>query len=222
MIKSEAFIKPESPNPKAMVLFLHGLGSNGDDLISLASYFKDKEDIVFLAPNGYQNFQMGGSEFFGQSAFQWFGMGDLSVSSLYNGLEKASAVIEPYIDKKLKEYNLNYENLIVIGFSQGAMLALHHFLKIEYKVKGIIAISGALIDYENFVEKIKTKPDILALHGNLDEVISFKELSNIVEKLEKVKINVEKYVMNGVGHYISREGVEQISNFCYRKLFLEC
>jgi phospholipase/carboxylesterase len=155
MIKSDIFKLPHLQEPSRKVMLFHGVGSNAEDLISLSEYFPQNNDIVFVSPNGPENFDMAN---FG---YQWFSLQNRSKEHIKAGLEKASESLSLYVKKKLLDHNISRDKLIVVGFSQGAMLAMHHFLEVEEKIAGVVAISGALIEGDkNFV----SKPNMLIMH----------------------------------------------------------
>lgn len=106
-------------SPKQIVLLLHGYGSSGSDMISLApSWQKELPDALFLAPHAPQRCGMGGG-------YQWWALTDLNPQALAAGAALAAPAIDAFIDRKLKQYGLTEARLAIVGFSQGTMMALH-------------------------------------------------------------------------------------------------
>ena len=146
-------------NTKYMVIFLHGWGSDGNDLIQLANYWqKDLKNAVFLAPNGPETCNAN------PLGRQWFDILSEDKSIMYDGIQRACNDLKSYILNNLAKYNLSDNAYFLVGFSQGTMLALHTSLR--NKCMGIVGYSGGLVDYKtpsNFELN-----NTLLLHGKKD------------------------------------------------------
>ena len=145
--------------PKQIVLMLHGYGSNGADLISLAPHWQHAlPDALFLAPNAPQRFSAG-------RGFQWWPLSALSPVALAAGAAAAAPALDAFIDRKLDQYGLSEANLAIVGFSQGTMMALHIGLRRKGQVAGIVGYSGMLTDAADLSHRGITKPPVLLIHG---------------------------------------------------------
>ena len=124
---------------KQLVIFVHGYGADGQDLIGLAPYFaRHLPDAAFVAPNGPQRCDMS------PMGFQWFAISQFDANSRLNGVLEAAPILNQFIDQELKNHGLKDENLLLIGFSQGTMMGLHVGLRRERQLAGILGYSGLL------------------------------------------------------------------------------
>jgi phospholipase/carboxylesterase len=128
-IVNGASLQPLSGSPpKQIVLLLHGYGSNGADLISLAPRWRQAlPEALFLAPNAPQSCGMG-------AGYQWWPLYAFTPQALAAGAASAAPAIDAFIDRKLKQYELSEAELAIVGFSQGTMMALHVGLRRKNKV----------------------------------------------------------------------------------------
>ena len=125
---------------KQLIVFCHGLGSDGKDLIGLAPYLaKTLPDAFFISPNAPFQYDLA------STGFQWFSLENSSPESRLSGVEIAAPILNSFIDEQLEELNLDDKHLALVGFSQGAMLALHVGLRRPRQMGGIIGYSGSLI-----------------------------------------------------------------------------
>lgn len=214
MIKYEEVRAAKSGQTKNLVIMLHGVGSNSSDLISLADYLNLNQDTTFLSPNAPYEYDMA------PTGFQWFSLRDRSTQSMYRALASEGQVFNNYIDKKLSEYDLSPADLIVLGFSQGAMLALHHLPRRNEPINSIIAVSGALIKPDVLAEEIKSKPDVLLIHGNQDPVVPFIAFEEAHQKLKSLGINCDTLIMHDTGHYINPKALQKIQDYLKHRNFI--
>ncbi len=193
-----------SEETKYIVFFLHGWGSNGDDLIEIgkhwSSYFPS---VTFLSPNGPEECDMN------PSGRQWFSIDHQNPKNMNIGLEKAYLDLENYISNKIKDYNILPSNFAVVGFSQGTMLALH--LSIRLKCLGIIGYSGAYI--ENKLPVTIIKNDILLLHGKKDEVVPISRMYEAYNFLKPLSCSIKNVVSENLAHSIDIEGLDKGKDF---------
>src|SRR5690606_10003913 len=191
MSKSLQFFeaKPISAqDPKNLVIFLHGYGSNGKDLISLSSEFsKILPDAQFISPNAPFDFESP----FVSYGYQWFSMVNADPNILYPKIIEANNILEQFIKSQLERFSLKYQNLILIGFSQGAMMAMYNALRAKEIMAGVIAYSGKLILPTELSEEINSKPRICLIHGKADNVVPFKNMIEAESILKKLEIPYE-------------------------------
>ncbi len=189
---------------KYLVIFLHGWGSDGNDLIQLSEYWHEKlPNAVFLAPHGPE-ICSGNPQ-----GKQWFDIMNQDNVKMYQGLEKAYDILQKYIQKSLATYKLEKDKYFLVGFSQGTMLALHTALK--HQCLGIIGYSGALIENGNNQATVKNK--VLLLHGKLDNVVPIQSMEKAYSKLKSFSFDVEKIAYDNLEHSINEEGLAKGSEF---------
>lgn len=196
-------VHPRSGNkPKRLVIILHGLGANGDNLIDIAKVMnRFIQDTHFIAPNAPFPY-----DYQPKMYYQWFSLEDRSSKKMLEGAKTAEKFLNEFIDHQLHRFNLKEKDLIVIGFSQGAMIALHTCLRRKNPLALVVGFSGALIGPEVLSYEIKSKPKVLLLHGNDDEVVPVSSI-HIAEKCLKANnVPVEAYTFDNIGHSISEEG----------------
>ena len=189
---------------QSLVVFLHGWGSNGDDLIQIAHHWLNIfPNTSFYAPNGPEECDID------PTGRQWFSLNNMSSIDMINGTEKAAKDIINYIDKLANHYSLNYEKIILAGFSQGAMLSLH--LGIIKPFAGILAYSGALISDPQ--SKLEHNLNVYLIHGALDDRVSPDNLHLASEKLQKIGANVQSHISPDTGHSIDAKGLQLGADF---------
>ncbi|MGL9732523.1 MAG: alpha/beta hydrolase [Wolbachia sp.] len=188
-------------NKKNLIICLHGWGSSGDNFIHLAKVMsRSLSDSCFIAPNAPFERETG-------DGYQWFRLDDRSEEALYNGLKSAALIVNHFIDMKLKEFNLNDAQLSLIGFSQGAMLAIHIALTRSQSCASVVAYSGRFLSFSKVTPEIKSKPNMCIIHGDADDVVPFSSLDLSVKALKENGINVNGYPIHALGHIINEEGI---------------
>src|SRR5215470_8657602 len=135
--------------PDALLVLLHGYGSNGADLISLAPYWaKALPGAAFVSPNAIEAVpQVPGG-------FQWFPISNLDPHLMEQGAKGAAQSVDHFIDRELEKYGLPPERLALVGFSQGTMMALHIGLRRERQIAGVLGYSGVLVGARNLKEEM--------------------------------------------------------------------
>jgi phospholipase/carboxylesterase len=200
--------------PDKLVIFLHGLGSNGLNLIPLADEIEEiLPNAVFLSPNApfpYDEFNSG---------YQWFSLSDISEEKLYQGFKIAAPILKNYIDENLRLHNLNYKDLILIGFSQGTMMALQFATTLPDKCFAVIGFSGTIASPSNLKKETTVKPPIFLCHGDNDQVVPFSKHRHSIQILNNMNFFVEEYIMKGEGHHINMEGLENAKEFLSKLLY---
>jgi phospholipase/carboxylesterase len=194
--------------PENLVVLLHGIGANGDDLIDLALDWRGlapKAEFISLnAPFACD---------FSPDRLQWFSVADRNPVKLLDGARTAARILDPTLDRLLGERGLAADRLALVGFSQGAMMALHVGLRRPQKIAGVVSFSGALRGGEVLHTEIKTKPPVLLVHGAADDVVPFASLSQAKAFLEAEGVPVTTLARPGLGHGIDAAGVAAAGNF---------
>lgn len=201
-LKGSSLAPLSGGTPKQIVLLLHGYGSNGADLISLAPHWRQSlPDALFLAPNAPHI--CGGMP----GGHQWWGLADYSRQALAAGAAGAAPALDAYIDARLEDHGLNEDRLALVGFSQGTMMALHIGLRRQKQLAGILGYSGMLTGIAGLAGEIRSKPPILLIHGSADPVVPVAALHEAQHTLERLGVDVAAHVSPGLGHSVDPTGL---------------
>ena len=191
-----------------LVILCHGVGSDGNDLIGLAPYFaKVLPDAKFIAPNAPQTFEMAA---FG---YQWFSLQDLSSETRLAGTQAAAPILDRFIDKQLEDHGLTESQLALVGFSQGTMMSLHVGLRRERPLAAIVGYSGMLTGPHLLATEIRSRPPVLLMHGDADDVVPPASLPEAVAALQGVGVNVRHQTRPGLGHGLDDQCIMQGMDF---------
>ncbi len=187
--------------PRQLVVFLHGYGADGNDLIGLGrEWARELPHAAFASPNAPEPCGMA------PMGRQWFdlSMGDMSI--IAEGVKRAAPALESFLDAELSRHNLPGKALALVGFSQGTMMALAVGLARKPSPAAIVGYSGALTTVEALPEA-GAGPAILLVHGDIDEVIPVDAMHMAREVLAQAGLPVEWHVAQGIGHGIDGEGL---------------
>ena len=209
--------EPVSGTTRSVVVFLHGYGANGADLLGLADPLGEHmPDTLFIAPDAPE--RCPGSPL----GFQWFPIPWLDGSSEDEARRSMDAAIEDlnaFLDALMVDEDILPEQLALFGFSQGTMMSLHVGPRREDALAGIVGFSGRLLEPDLLVDEVKMKPPVLLVHGDQDEVVPPQSLSEAAVGLEKARFKeVFAHVMKGTGHGIAPDGLSVALAFMRDKL----
>jgi phospholipase/carboxylesterase len=204
-------IEPKSGNVKRIVVMLHGVGSNGDDLACLAPVIaEDLPDTLFFSPNGIQPYDMAPPEFQG---YQWFSLNNRSPVALLQGASDAASFVNPALDELLRKYNLTNRDLALLGFSQGTMTALYTALHRSENIAGVVGFSGALIGADVHPHHYTARPPICLIHGEEDMVVPFSAMAHAHSTLSNAGVLVQSHARPLLAHTIDMEGIKIAQTF---------
>ncbi len=198
-------------NANKLVVFLHGYGADGKDLIDLAKPFgMALPNASFISPDAPHPCAMS------PQGRQWF-----PIEEIPNGAIKASVNLLGLIDNEVKKLSLTFKDVILIGFSQGAMMSMQCLLINHEQLGAIIGYSGALKEENieaandqilNGKHKYSDTP-ILLVHGEQDEVVPFQSLEKSKYLLNKIGFNVQTLSRQNLAHGIDPEGISKGMEF---------
>lgn len=195
-------------DPRSMVVLLHGYGSNGDDLIGLAPYWRSSlPDTVFLAPNAPQICPGA------PGGYQWWALTDFSRESRAAGVRQAAPLVNAFIDMHRQAYDLPNRKVALVGFSQGTMMALHVAPRRPEVLAGVVGYSGMLADAEALQGEVKTRPPMVLVHGDADPVVPFAALGQAETELKALNFEVSTHASRGLGHSIDEAGLRWGGDF---------
>jgi len=204
---------PASGAARSMVIFLHGYGSNGADLMGLVPPWRGAlPDTVFLAPNAPTRCPDA------PGGYQWWGFADPSPQGRAAKVRQPAPALDAFIDAQLAHYGLAAEQLALVGFSQGTMLALHAGPRRARTLAGIVGYSGMLTDPDELAAEVRTRPPVLLVHGAADPMIPVSALHQAEAGLAALGFEVATHVSPGLGHSIDEAGLRLGGAFLARRL----
>lgn len=196
------FPPKSASSPRQLVVLLHGVGADGNDLIALAPLLADTlPEAAFVAPNAPQAYDQAP---FGR---QWFSLADRRPEALLDGLRKVRPVVEAFFAAELDAIGLDYKDLAVIGFSQGTMTALHVVPRLAAAPAALLGYSGALLGPDLLEAETIVRPPVLLIHGEADDVVPVGALPAAVAGLERAGFGVQWSIRPGLAHGIDPEGI---------------
>lgn len=201
--------KPRSGGaPKQLVMLLHGWGADGPNLIDLADVISPVlPDAQFVAPNAPYPCE---ANPFG---YQWFSLMDRQPQHMLEGARGAATIVNKFLDDQLAALSLDNSKLILIGFSQGTMTALHVAMRRTPQIAALVGFSGALVGADVLPREIAARPPVCLIHGEMDDVVSFGAMGHAAEALAGAGVKVETHARPFLGHSIDMEGLKAASEF---------
>jgi len=197
--------------PKSLVLLLHGVGSNGADLIDLAPALADVlPHTEFLSPDAFEPYDMA------PIGYQWFSLADRSLPVMMREVRRAAPKLQAFIDQLLEERGLDESKMALVGFSQGTMMTLDVGLRRKQPLAGLVGFSGALLAGPELADEITSRPPVLLVHGDADEMLPVQLLFEAAQGLGAAGVPCEWHLSHGVGHSIDEQGLALAVDFLVR------
>jgi len=207
-------LAPRSGRPaNALVVLLHGYGADGHDLIDLGRHWAPLlPNAAFVAPHAPEPLAIGP---FGR---QWFGYVERNDPERWAGVQSAHPALDGFLDAELARLDLPGSRLALVGFSQGTMMALHTGLRRKVAPAAIVGFSGIHVlpperGMDAFDAEITSRPPVLLVHGDHDEIVASHYLPRAVESLSARGIAVRAHLAPGLGHGIDPVGLRLAGDF---------
>jgi len=200
---------PEQPaiegKAEKLMVFLHGLGSDGHDLISLVPFMhKALPEYHFISPHGMEEYDMA------PFGYQWFSLSDRQKDRIVELTSQNTPILQKIIRDKQQELSLTNADTVIFGFSQGTMMGVYLTLIQEEPFLATIGFSGRLIEP---AEVSNSKTPICLIHGQDDDVVPAEESSIMENYLKKHNIKCQKLLIPHLTHSIDGKGMEFAINF---------
>ena len=212
-------LPPQAGGPaRQLVVFLHGYGADGNDLIEIGRMWQDLlPHAAFVSPHA--------PDPCGQSPMgrEWFPLTFRDPDERWRGVKAAAPVLERFLDAELARHNLPAARLALVGFSQGTMMALHVGLRRAERPAAIVGYSGIFVMPEKaapeaVAAEIRSRPPVLLIHGSEDDLIPIPALFQASQALAALDVAVEWHISEGIGHGIDEEGLRHGGEFLARRL----
>ncbi len=185
----------------SVMIMLHGLGANGDDLISLAGLFAGPlPNTFFYSPNAPDPYDKA------PSGFQWYSISD--DLSKTDGLYRAAESVNAYVDQVLAHHRLEPSRCVLLGFSQGTILALHVALRRPAPLAGVLGYSGLLMAADKLKEEMASRPSICLIHGADDRLLPHEATKEANALFTELKVPNEGHILPNLGHSIDQRGID--------------
>ncbi len=204
---------------KHLVILVHGYGADGDDLLGLADPLGARlPETVFVAPNAPN--KCSGNPF----GFEWFPIPRLDGSSeeaASAGLALAVDDLNGFIDRTMEDEGVTAADTILLGFSQGTMISLHIAPRRAVPLAGIVGFSGRLLMPEALTGATVSRPPVLLIHGDQDDMVPFSSMQQAADALSGAQFEVYSHVSKGTAHGIAPDGLSVALQFMRQKLAIE-
>jgi len=186
---------------KNAVILCHGYGGDGKDISLLASYWRTHmPDTLFICPDGPEKCKVS------PSGFQWFDLMDQTKEQILIKSLAAEVKLNKLIDEVMQKNELQGEQIAIGGFSQGCMISLQAGLKRKDKINSIVGYSGKIIDTNYLKNNIISRPKIILMHGDKDEIVPINFLFEARDFFNKNNYKIESQILNNCEHRIPVEG----------------
>jgi phospholipase/carboxylesterase len=211
-------LEPRAGKARQLVVFLHGYGADGNDLIDIGRAWQEGlPDAAFVSPHA--------SRPCGQAPMgrEWFPLTFRDPDERWTGVNTAAPALAAFLDAELSRRGLPASALALVGFSQGTMMALHVGLRRAVAPAAIVGYSGLLVgptgrEIDAMKDEITARPPVLLVHGDRDELIPVQALFQTAQGLAALDVPAEWHLSRGIGHGIDAEGLRHGGEFLARRL----
>ena len=187
--------------PKSAVILCHGYGGDGKDISILANYWRAHlPNTIFICPDAPEKCAAS------PSGFQWFDLMDQTPEQVLSKSLVAESKLNKLIDEVKDKNNLLANQIVIGGFSQGCMISLQTGIKRKDTINSIIGYSGRIIDTEHLGKNIISKPNILLMHGDSDQIVPINSLLEAKDFFNKNNYEIDSQIFKNCEHRIPTEG----------------
>ena len=200
--------------PKNAIILCHGYGGDGKDISILANYWKTYlPQTIFICPDAPEKCSIS------PTGYQWFDLMDQSKQQILTKSLVAEMKLNQLIDEVKVRNNLEANKIILGGFSQGCMISLQTGIKRKDKINSIIGYSGKIIDTEHLSKNIVSRPKVILMHGDKDEIVPINFFLEAKEFFIKNNYPVELKSFKNCEHRIPQEGSSLGLEFIKKNLY---
>ena len=200
--------------PKSAVILCHGYGGDGKDISLLASYWRTYlPDTIFICPDAPEKCKVS------PTGYQWFDLMDQTTDEILAKSIVAEIKLNKLIDEVKEKNNITSEQIALGGFSQGCMISLQTGIKRQDKIQCILGYSGKIIDTKHLGNNINSKPKVILMHGDNDQVVSINYLLEAKDFFKKNNYQIETKIFKDCEHRIPTEGSSLGLEFIKRNLY---
>lgn len=192
---------------KKLVILLHGYGSDGNDLKGLGEFWAGSlPGLCYASPNAPELCEAG-------MGYQWFSLANITPQNRQQRLNDARRAIDEILNTIMQQHQIDatQDQIVLVGFSQGTMIALDILLRSHYNIVGVVGFSGQLI--ETPAQAQATTAEVLLIHGEADEVVPAQETLDAQATLNQLGFSCHVMIEPELVHSISAAGVEAATQF---------
>ena len=203
----------------ALLVLVHGYGANGADLIGLADALgPHMPGTAFVAPDAPE------ACIANPAGLQWFPVPWIDGSdpaAAEDAMARAAADLDAFLTERMVREGVDASRTALLGFSQGTMMSLHVAPRRPEPVAAVVGFSGRLLSPDALAAEAVSKPPVLLVHGDMDDVVPPASLPEAAEALGEAGFEVFAHVSKGVGHGIAPDGLGVALAFLRERLGLE-
>ena len=200
--------------PKNAIILLHGYGGDGKSISLLTlNWARFLPDTIFLCPNGLEKCSIN------NLGYQWFDLSNENKKIIFEKSLIAEFKVTQYIDEIKNNYELENSKICLSGFSQGCMISINTGLTLKEELNCIVGFSGKIINKENLLNRINTKPKLFLLHGDMDSIVPPNHLLESKEFFLKIDYKVKTKLLKNCEHHISTEASSLALEFIKNNLY---
>ena len=200
--------------PKNAVILCHGYGGDGKDISVLANYWKNYlPDTIFICPDGPENCAVS------PSGYQWFDLMNQTPDQILTKSLVAELKLNQLIEDVKKINNLPSNKISLGGFSQGCMISLQTGIKRKDKINSIIGYSGKIINVSHLEDNLLSRPEIILMHGDKDEIVPVSSLLEAKEFFTRNNYQIQSKIFKNCEHRTPQEGLSLGLDFIKKNLY---
>jgi phospholipase/carboxylesterase len=206
--------EPDGDGPHPTILTLHGRGANALDLLGLAPYLC-KGKFLMICPQGPLETPIGPDAF----GYAWYPMtmgGPPDIGAILSSRQ----MLQQFLDSCLQRYPVDAKKLVILGFSQGGVMAYSLALSSPERFAGMAVLSSWLP--KELIPKLSVKEGVQSLptmmqHGTRDQLIELQRARDSVEQLRTLRVPLT-YREYDMGHEITPRGLTDLSAWLEEKV----